>query len=147
MDDFLSKKREFYIVDGYPRSLDQANVLLERVNSNIISNLIIVSLVVPDEQVLVSRLADRKNCNECGFSFSKKENLVCPCCSGSCYTREDDLLEEAIRKRIDLHNSSYDLIKGHLLENGFEILEFDVCSEKEVVYQNIETKLSKFFKK
>lgn len=147
IDDFLSKKREFYIIDGYPRSLDQADVLLERVNSKIISNLIVVSLIVSDEKLLISRLADRKNCNECGFSFSKKENLICPRCSGNSYTREDDLLEEVIKKRIDLHNLSYDLIKEYFLKNEFQVLEFDVSDEKEVIYQNIEKKLSKFFKK
>lgn len=147
IDDFLSKKKKFYIIDGYPRSLDQTDVLLERFNSKIISNLIVVSLVVSDEKLLISRLADRKNCKECGFSFSKKENLVCPSCSGSCYTREDDLLEDVIKKRIDLHNLSYDLIKDHFLKNGFEVLEFDVQDEKEVIYQSIEKKLSKFFKK
>lgn len=147
IDSFLDKKRSFYIIDGYPRSVEQAKVLVDRFKSGVIANLSLVSLVVSDESVLISRLLDRKNCSECGFSFSKKDGSVCPCCSGSCYTREDDLAHEAIKKRIEIHNLSYILIKDYLKQNNFNILEFDVSAEKEFVYTEIVKKVSKFFEK
>ncbi len=83
-----------FIIDGFPRNLNQASqleVLSEELNFNIES---VVFLEVPDE-VLFKRLTGRRVCKSCGTVYhishkpSKKEG-VCDVCGGEIYQRKDD---------------------------------------------------------
>jgi adenylate kinase len=91
-----------FILDGYPRTIPQAEVLdkIARVD-------VIINLKVPD-WVIIERLSNRRICKECGAIFNvkylkpKKEG-ICDKCGGELYQREDDK-PEVIRERIRVHN-------------------------------------------
>ncbi|MDR1898998.1 MAG: adenylate kinase [Treponema sp.] len=93
--------RDGYILDGFPRTIPQAEALagfseVDRV----------VNLDIPDAGV-VERLSGRRVCRNCGanyhtvFSKPKKEG-ACDACGGEVFTREDDR-QEAVQKRLEVY--------------------------------------------
>jgi len=92
-----------YILDGFPRTVGQAE-LLAKVTASAPLDLVI-DLVVPTEVVL-ERLASRRVCTDCGANYSleapPKYGWVCDNCGGDVVQRADDT-PEAIQKRLDLY--------------------------------------------
>jgi adenylate kinase len=93
-----------YVLDGYPRNLDQAEHLSE------ITDLDVVLYLDVDEDVLVERLTGRRVCEECGATYHvdfdpPEEEGVCDECGGDLYQREDDT-EETARERIQVYEDN-----------------------------------------
>lgn len=91
-----------FILDGYPRTVEQAKALdsMTRVDA-------IINLAVP-EWVVVERLSNRRVCRSCGaiynikYSPKPKVDLKCDKCSGELYQRDDDK-PEVIRERLKVY--------------------------------------------
>jgi adenylate kinase len=95
-----------YILDGFPRTVAQAEAL-EKSLAGLQAWLdSVVSLEVPTED-LVLRIAGRRTCRNCGamyhvrFSPSKTEGR-CDACGGPTYQRDDDR-EETVRRRLAVY--------------------------------------------
>ena len=92
-----------YILDGFPRTIAQAEALegfskIDRV----------VNFDIPDAAV-IERLSGRRVCKNCGANyhilFSKpKKDGICDLCGGELYTRDDDK-PEAIQKRLEVYRA------------------------------------------
>jgi len=97
---------EGFILDGFPRTVPQADALndsLVQLNKQLNA---VVSLQV-DINALVERLTGRRACNNCGKGFHLKfdppaADGSCSVCSGELIQRDDDH-EETIRRRIDAY--------------------------------------------
>jgi len=97
--------RHGYILDGFPRTLSQAQALEPKLKC---SRVIAVFLDVPDE-LLVERISGRLGCKGCGKPYHKKynppaRNGQCDSCQGSLYQREDDR-EEILKKRLEVYRA------------------------------------------
>ena len=92
-----------FILDGFPRTLHQAEALEETVAPSGVD--LVVDLEVPTEVVL-RRLAGRRVCVECGTNYSvdvpPKEDWTCDVCGGEVVQRKDDT-ETAIARRLKLY--------------------------------------------
>ena len=92
-----------YILDGFPRTVGQAELLAKITASEPLD--LVVDLVVPTEVVL-ERLASRRVCTDCGANYSvdapPKYGWVCDNCGGDVVQRADDT-PEAIQKRLGLY--------------------------------------------
>ncbi|UPW01000.1 adenylate kinase [Halorussus gelatinilyticus] len=93
-----------YVLDGYPRNLEQAETLSE------MTDLDAVLYLDVDEDVLVDRLTGRRVCEECGATYHvdfnpPEEEGVCDECGGDLYQREDDT-EETARERIRVYEEN-----------------------------------------
>ena len=95
--------RPGFILDGFPRTIAQAEALqpiLAKMGKSIDH---VINIEVADEE-LVRRLTGRRTCKNCGAMFHltfyppKKEGM-CDRCSGLLYQRDDDK-EETIRTRL-----------------------------------------------
>jgi adenylate kinase len=90
-----------FILDGYPRTVNQAEDL-----NKIAKVDIVVNLNVPDE-VIIERLAYRLICRNCGAIYNEKtlkpkKPGVCDICGGPLYKREDDK-PEVIKERLNVY--------------------------------------------
>ncbi|MDD5089630.1 MAG: adenylate kinase [Candidatus Wallbacteria bacterium] len=96
-----------FILDGYPRNLDQARFLdnlLDRQERCIDA---VISLKVDDAE-LVKRLSGRRMCRQCGHSFHivfqpPKSQDQCDDCGGELYTRDDDR-EDTVLNRLRVYH-------------------------------------------
>jgi adenylate kinase len=92
-----------FVLDGFPRTVRQAEALLKITNPRGID--LCINLGVPREVVL-RRLAGRRVCTDCGTNYSTeappKYNATCDVCGGDVVLRDDDT-EEAINRRLDLY--------------------------------------------
>lgn len=95
--------KDGFILDGFPRTLGQAEALTQLMETMKISLDKVISLNVPDE-LIVGRITGRRVCASCGASFhvefnpSKKE-AVCDYCDGELTIRKDDN-EETVKSRL-----------------------------------------------
>ena len=89
-----------YVLDGYPRNLDQAEYLSD------ITSLDAVVFLDVSETELVDRLTGRRVCDDCGANYHvefspPEEEGVCDECGGDLIQRDDDN-EESVRNRLDV---------------------------------------------
>ena len=107
--------KDGFILDGFPRTLGQAEALTQLMETMKISLDKVISLNVPDE-LIVGRITGRRVCSGCGASFhvefnpSKKEG-VCDYCEGELTIRKDDN-EETVKSRLaSYHEQTTPLIE------------------------------------
>ena len=97
--------QEGYILDGFPRTVAQAEALDEML-SKIDQALDHVIHIDVDDEVLVERLSGRLICRDCGASYHTRFNppendRVCDQCGGELFQREDDQ-EDTVRSRLSV---------------------------------------------
>ena len=95
--------RKGFILDGFPRTLVQAEGL-EAVVGNDNGSLRVLQLLVPDDAI-VRRITLRRTCAQCGAIYHLENNppandSVCDRCGAGVIARPDDN-EEAVRKRLE----------------------------------------------
>ena len=101
--------RKGFIMDGFPRTVEQADALDEILADNGIKLTGVVNINVPTAD-LIERAVGRRICKDCGHSFhvkfkpSKVEG-VCDDCGGTTYQRADDS-EETMKSRLSVYESS-----------------------------------------
>lgn len=90
-----------FILDGYPRTLDQAKMLetITKIDA-------ILMLDVPD-WIIIERLSTRRICRNCGTVYNvrylkPKVEGICDKCGGPLYQRSDDN-PEVIKKRLQVY--------------------------------------------
>ena len=86
-----------YILDGFPRTLAQAEALDEILAKNGSSIDAVLSIVVDDE-IIKDRVSSRRVCEKCGASYNvrfkpTKVEGVCDECGGKVVQRADDTAE------------------------------------------------------
>jgi adenylate kinase len=93
-----------FVLDGFPRTVAQAEGLDELLKPAILD--LAINIVVPTPLVL-RRLASRRVCEDCAAIYSTaappRVGWICDVCGGEVIHREDDT-EAAIHKRLDLYD-------------------------------------------
>ncbi len=107
-EDYLDKSNsQGVILDGLPRTLNQAQKIDEIFKKRGCAFDVIIQLKVDDEE-LIKRLSARRICKACGASYSleisPKIADVCDRCSGREFIRRRDDEPEAIKTRLQIYN-------------------------------------------
>jgi adenylate kinase len=95
-----------FILDGYPRTKEQAEALDAALNE-MGMHLDVVVYMKTSKKVILSRLTGRRICIQCGSIFHV-ENIVpkvpgiCDYCGGKLYQRDDDK-EDTVLKRLQVY--------------------------------------------
>lgn len=98
-----------FLLDGFPRTVAQAEALGELLQQLNLSLDAVVSYELPEEQV-VERISGRRTCPECKATFHlaalpPRREGVCDHCGAKLYQREDDR-PEAVRVRLQAYARS-----------------------------------------
>jgi adenylate kinase len=135
-----------FILDGYPRTIPQADalaVILDEIDKPID---IVLNLEVPDEE-LVERISGRLMCNNCGASYHRtfnppKKEDVCDVCGGELLQRADDR-EEAVKNRLNVYKKQTQPLINYYEKQGI-LVSLDGTKGIDKVYEDIKAILAKF---
>lgn len=110
-----------FILDGFPRTTNQAVELDKLLREMKISDIKLINIYA-DEEEIVKRLNSRRACKECAHIFTLAEiehSKTCPDCKAkdSFYLREDDK-EEVIRKRMEVFRKSTEPVLNYYNKQG-----------------------------
>jgi len=108
VEDRMSKPdvRKGFILDGFPRSVEQAEAL-DRILNRQGTVLDIVLYVTAKHETIIERLSLRRSCPKCGAIYHLKDMLpkregICDECGSVLVQREDDKAE-IIRNRLEVY--------------------------------------------
>ena len=108
-----------FILDGFPRSIPQAEAL-DAMGVKIDA---VLSIEVPDEKI-VERMSGRRVCS-CGASYhvaykAPKTEGICDSCGAALYIRDDDKAETVL-KRLSTFHSTTEPLKDYYAAKGLLI--------------------------
>ncbi len=132
--------RNGFVLDGFPRTVAQANALSELFEELNITLSRVVNLEV-NESKLILRLTQRRQCKNCGSVFNliidKLDGSNCPVCYGvgTIYQRDDDK-EETIRHRLKVYHESTLPVKAFYQAIGL-LTDINGDGEIEAIHQSI----------
>ena len=127
-----------YILDGFPRTLQQAE-LLDRLIAESEHEMRVINFIV-DREALVQRLASRRLCPHCEALYHlqlrpPQRDELCDRCGTPLQRRSDDT-PEAIRQRLDVYEKSTAPVIQHYRERD-DLLDVDGGRPVEVVFQEV----------
>ena len=137
VEDRLSQDdcKKGYILDGFPRTLAQAEALDEMLAKNGDKIDAVLSIVVDDE-IIKDRVSGRRVCEKCGASFNvkfkpTKTEGVCDLCGGKVVQRADDNEETVANRLKTYYENTQPLIdfyeKKGLIVEGDNGKDSDTC--------------------
>lgn len=106
-----------FILDGFPRTIPQAQALDEmgiRIDK-------VIDIEVPDEAI-VARMSGRRVCAKCGNSYhvvykTPREEGVCDSCGGELAQRKDDY-PETVLERLRIYHEQTEPLKEYYEKKG-----------------------------
>ncbi|MBA1443852.1 MAG: adenylate kinase [Chromatiales bacterium] len=131
-----------FLLDGFPRTIPQAEALKELLAKLNIALDGVVNLNVPRE-VILDRLTTRRTCVDCGAIYNVKSNPPkeegkCDACGGAVVQRDDET-EVAISKRLDVFNEQTAPLAGFYEGEG---MLWDInATSSDVVVETIQANL------
>jgi adenylate kinase len=113
--------KEGFLLDGFPRSVPQAEALdqiLEEKHCSLDAALVLDVA----EEVSLRRLTGRRVCSNCGRNYSvdtpPENNWTCDTCGGEVTPRADDEGSETIRARLRSYHETTEPLKAYYGEKG-----------------------------
>jgi adenylate kinase len=107
-----------YILDGFPRTVAQAEALAAITSPKPIH--VVIDLDVPREIVL-ERLSSRRVCSDCGTNYTavavEPSPWICDVCGGDVKQRADDT-PDAVNRRLDLYETQTAPLIDHYSRRG-----------------------------
>ena len=97
-----------FILDGYPRTIDQAE-FLNNVLWKLKKKIDFILNLEASEDLIVKRLSARRNCSKCGsvynlITMKPKKKDACDKCSSALAQRKDDE-PDTVRKRVQVYKN------------------------------------------
>jgi len=135
------KKKKGVILDGFPRTINQAKGLDEILKNKSLKIDNVFYLKVKDEEI-IKRLSSRRICPKCQSIYNlitkkPKNDEVCDICNVKLIQRDDDK-EEVIRKRLKVYNEETKELLNYYKD---KILEIDGEGNPEDVFERIKKHL------
>jgi adenylate kinase len=123
-----------YLLDGFPRTIEQAQGLaemLKRVGSSVD---LVVFLTLPKEEA-IRRMASRRTCAGCGEVFNTisrptKAEGVCDKCAGQVVQREDDTEATAAKRLMVFEDLTHPLVAYYKSDVAFHEVDAAQSPEK-----------------
>lgn len=109
--------KDGFILDGFPRTIPQAEAL-DEMGIEIDK---VIDIEVPDE-VIVTRMSGRRVCEKCGRpyhteSLKPKVEGICDDCAGALVQRKDDH-PDTVKARLEIYHNETEPLKGYYEKQG-----------------------------
>jgi adenylate kinase len=133
-----------FILDGYPRTLAQAEEMMRLLAARGAGE-VVIHLVV-DYNVIISRISGRRVCPKCGTLYNAvsrppKVEGICDLDGTSLVIREDDR-EEVVRQRLAQYERQTQPLIEFFRATSDRLIEVDASREKpEIVFGRIQAEL------
>lgn len=126
-----------YILDGFPRTIPQANALQERLKGA--ANMTVINLALSDAKV-IERLTKRVTCENCGAIYHliyspPKTPGVCDKCGGKLIQRPDDT-EAVIVKRLKVYQEQTEPLIAFYSKQKL-LHTVDCAADKDKVFEQV----------
>lgn len=133
-----SKYQKGFILDGYPRNMNQLAVLEKNIGLDWA-----ILLEINDDEVQ-KRLASRRVCSKCGAIYNilnkpPHQDEICDVCEEKLTARDDDK-PEAIAKRLQIYHAETEPIINYYGEKG-KLIRVNGVGTIEKVFTEINNKL------
>ncbi|MCC8028443.1 MAG: adenylate kinase [Lachnospiraceae bacterium] len=131
--------KEGFILDGFPRTIPQAECLTDALNARGESMDFAVDVDVPDENI-ITRMSGRRACTNCGATYHivnipTKVEGICDRCGSEVVLRADDE-PETVKKRLDVYHAQTQPLIDYYKEQGI-LKTVDGTQPMQTVFENI----------
>ena len=128
-----------YILDGYPRTIPQAEVLDKALAEKNEKIDYAVNIAVPDENI-INRMGGRRTCTNCGETYhivynAPKVEGICDRCGAPLIQREDDK-PETVASRLNVYHEMTEPLETYYKESGVYV-EVDGTQTMDEVFASI----------
>lgn len=145
VEEVLGKTSDGYILDGFPRTIEQAKSLdriLEKLGKKLDAA---VLFAVPDDEI-IRRLSARRICPKCHAVYNlvtkpPKEDEICDVCGTPLEMRDDDK-PETVRRRIEVYRKDTELLVDFYRKKGL-LVEVKAVGNPEEVFEFITNALKR----
>jgi adenylate kinase len=137
---------ENFVLDGFPRTVPQAEGLTKLLQRHSDALDRVVLLVAPFDAI-AQRLAARRTCRQCGAIYNlmtspPQKAAICDLCGGELFQRDDDRLE-VIQNRLEVYQRQTEPVIAYYRQQGL-LQEVNGWGSVEEVYDNIKRALGGF---
>ncbi|MFH0701568.1 MAG: adenylate kinase [Candidatus Woesearchaeota archaeon] len=134
----LNARKDNFILDGFPRTIAQAEALDTMIKIDLVINF------KAERNVIIDRLSGRRVCKSCGWIYHTKHLLPqvenkCDHCGEDLFHRPDDF-PEAISKRLDTYEKETMPLIDYYTRKGVlkaVVVNEDFGSHKEMIMERI----------
>ena len=124
-----------YILDGYPRTIPQAEVLEKALNEKGDSIDFAINVNVPDDNI-VNRMSGRRTCPQCGETYHIVYNAPKKDKCGSALIQRDDDKPETVQKRLAVYHEQTEPLVEYYKNKG-KYKEVDGTKSMDDVFSDI----------
>jgi len=130
-------KKKYFILDGYPRNLNQAKLLDKALGKNGIDN--VIYFKVSDKEI-IKRITSRRICPKCGrvyniYTLKPKKDNLCDTCGIKLIIRDDDKIN-TVKKRLEVYKKDTLPLLGYYRKKKL-LTTINVEDKVENVYKKI----------
>ena len=125
-----------YILDGYPRTVQQAQWLTTFLETHDTPLCAVVFFILPDEAI-IDRLSKRRVHKETGENYHLDHKPPPPDVDPSLIIQRPDDQPEAIHKRIEVYKDETQPVEAYYRRHG-ALAEVDAIGDFEAIYERIE---------
>ena len=136
---FRSDSKNGYVLDGFPRTIPQAESLTVALKERGEKIDYAVNVDVPDDNI-INRMSGRRACVGCGATYhvvynAPKSEDICDTCGEKLILRDDDKPETVKNRLLVYHDQTQPLIDYYKKEGV--LVEVDGTQNLEKVFQDI----------
>lgn len=133
LQNIISDTDQGVILDGFPRTVAQAQALDEMMKRLGRSISAVVMIDLPEEEV-VKRLSSRRMCKQCGKPAATTTQATCEC-GGELYVRKDDA-PESVKHRLEVYKKQTLPVK-EFYQNSGKYIEINGNQTPDKVFEDI----------
>ena len=141
----LTDKKNGYLLDGYPRTLDQAKAFEELTKGTDLAVDIVLAMDVSFDE-LTRRITGRRTCKQSGeifniYSKAPKKEGVCDVCGSELTQRKDDN-EESLKTRLEEYAKNTEPVIAYYDEKGI-VSHIDASGAIDDIWKRVQSVLNK----